>query len=745
VSSLAAADSAQERSIGLLRATGIGVGAIVGGGILALAGVAYAHAGPAAIVAFALNGVIAVLTALSFAEMSSVFPESGGTYAFAKKVLSLEAAFTIGWVVWFASIVAGVLYALGFAAYAAILIEQLWPGALGAPTDWLTPRQMEVFLAMAATVAFTFSLLRKSTGGGQWATAGKVILFAVLIAGGLWVLGGSPAGTIAGQLSPFLPRGAFGLFEAMGYTFIALQGFDLIAAVGGEVRDPARTIPRAMLLSLAAALAIYLPLLLIIATVGVPAGQSITAASAAQPETMVAVAARNFLGPVGFWLVIVAAILSMLSALQANLFAASRVALSMARDRTLPHVLGRLHDRRATPVAAILTSAVTLAIILLAVPDVAAAGAAASLIFLISFALTHWTNILARLRGSRRAPFHVPWFPLIPATGGLACVGLAVFQGISVPSAGVVAALWLAIGGVLFLSLFARRARIVDAGAEALDPRLVQLRGRNPLVLVPIANPANAAVMVAIANALAPPAFGRVLLLSVVVPPQAWRPGEPLPRLLDVQAVLGGALAASFAAGLAPEALTTVSAHPWTEITRVARIHRCESLLLGLTSVNEEVIGTQIENTMSQVDCDVVVLRAKQDWQFSEVRRVLVPVGGRGGHDVLLARLLGSLCRTGAREITFLRVLPQGASDLVVAGARRLLTRFAVDQVPGPSRVEVVRNDSISAEITRRAAASDLVILGSQRLGRRQKLLGDMALRVARDSSCAIILISRRG
>ena len=116
------------RTIGLFDATGIGIGAIVGGGILALAGVAFATAGPAAIIAFALNGVIALLTALSFAEMASSFPESGGTYTFAKKVLSVRFAFMVGWIAWFASLMAGALYALGFASYASLALVTLWPG-----------------------------------------------------------------------------------------------------------------------------------------------------------------------------------------------------------------------------------------------------------------------------------------------------------------------------------------------------------------------------------------------------------------------------------------------------------------------------------------------------------------------------------------------------------------------------------------------------------------------------------------
>ncbi len=107
----------------LRAATMVGVGAIVGGGILVLAGVAFETTGPSALLAFLFNGFIALLTALSFAEISTAFPESGGAYTFAKKVLSVRIAFAVGWFMWFAYIVAGVLYALGFAAYASLLIE----------------------------------------------------------------------------------------------------------------------------------------------------------------------------------------------------------------------------------------------------------------------------------------------------------------------------------------------------------------------------------------------------------------------------------------------------------------------------------------------------------------------------------------------------------------------------------------------------------------------------------------------
>jgi len=621
------------RAIGLAGATGVGLGAIVGGGILVLAGVAFRTTGPGAIAAFAANGLIAVVTALSFAELSAAFPESGGAYTYARKVLSVPVAFAVGWVLWFAYIVAGVLYALGFAEYAVLVVAEVWRAAAGRTPAWLVGRGPVVLLALAATTAYTVSLVRKATGGGQWATVGKVAVFAFLILAGAWVLLGRPAGTAGAGLTPFFPRGGLGLLQAMGFTFIALQGFEVIAAVGGEVRQPERTLPRAMLLSLGVALAIYLPLLAIVSTAGVPPGGSIVELSEAGPETVMADAVRHYLGPTGFWLVVVAALLSTLSALQANILAASRVASSMAHDRALPSVLSRRHPSRHTPLMALYATALALAATLLALPGVAAAGAAASLVFLVSFALAHWTAYLARKRsGGRRLPFRTPWFPAVPVVGGSACLGLALFQAVAVPAAGAIVAVWLGLGVLLYMSLFARQAERVDAFEQAADPDLVRLRGRSPLVLVPVANPDSAAALVAVAGALAPPEVGRVLLLSVLAPPEAPEdPARAEAHVLQAQAVLGRALASSFSTGHLPEALLTVAPTPWAEIARVARTHHCESLVLGLQRLDvqaEEEGGGRLEGLLNEVDCDVGVVRAPPGWSLAEAGRVLVPVGG---------------------------------------------------------------------------------------------------------------------
>ncbi len=730
------------RTLGFWGATAVGVGAIVGGGILALSGVAFNVTGPSAILAFTLNGLIAFATATTFAEMSSAFPESGGTYIFSKKILSVDAAFLVGWIVWCASIVAGVLYAIGFASFFLPVVEAGWPGA----PAWLLGRTGVTGITIGAVLFYGVVLSVKTGGGGQIATLGKVVVFAVLIGGGLFILFlRSLDHAPLAHMRPFFPHGAAGVFSAMGYTFIALQGFDLIAAVGGEVRDPERNIPKAMFWSLGIALLVYLPLLLIICTIGIPAGSSLADLSRMHPETVVAEAARTYLGPFGFWLVIVAGLLSMLSALSANLFAASRVALSMAQDRSLPAPFGIISDKRGTPTNAVVASVVTMMVIVIVLGDVAMAGAASSLIFLMTFAVAHWICILMRRRGGAAfARFRLKGTQCLPYVGGIACVGLAVFQGVAVPPAGIITGMWLLAGAALFFLILSRRARVVDASAIAMDPQLLRLRGRSPLVLVPIANPANAQAMVIVANALTPPGMGRVLLLSVVAVPDVSTPEGVSHGIDQAQQVLQASLSASVIAGLRPEALTTVANDIWEEIARVARVHHCEILLLGFSAVSERLMATHVETLISSVRSDVAVLRSSPGWHLDHVERVLVPVGGRSSHRQLRARLLSSLYRSAPRQITYLRVVPEETSQRAFDNILRELQRFAQDEVHAVSEALVIRSNDPLQTIIEHAKQSHLILLGLQRPGIEQRLFGNLPLTVAEQSDCAIIMIHQK-
>lgn len=728
------------RTLGLLGATGIGVGAIVGGGVIVLAGVAFRAAGPAALAAFALNGVIAALTALSFAELGTAFPESGGAYVFAKKILSVRAAFAVGWVLWFAYIVGAVLYALGFAEYGtALLADALRAAGLASPA-WLGGRRAALIAAVGASSAYALALAQKPTGGGQWATIGKLVVFAVLLAGGLWALGVRRGEPIVTDLQPFMPHGLSGVLTAMGATFIAVQGFELVSGVGGEVRAPRRNIPRATLLSLGLGLLVYLPLLFFVATVGTPTGTHVMALAERHGDTLTAAAVREYMGAFGYLLVMVAAVLSTLSALQACLLAASRVAFSMATDRTLPHLLAEQHKVHRTPVMALFATLLAVVSILFMVPDLAAAGAAAGLIFLVSFALAHWTAYLARKRGGPSEAFRAPLFPLVPVVGGVSCVALAAFQAVTVPAAGGVSAVWLGLGVLLYVAAFSTRAQVVDARAEARDPGLLRLRGRSPMVLVPVANPESAAGLVEVASALAPPQVGRVLLLSVMKPSA---PSDaPPPGLLRAQGVLTDAVTRALGRGHRPEALLTIAESPWDEIERVARWRQCEGILLGLTRLDESSTLHELERLLGQVDCDVAVLNAPPGFDLAEVERVLVPTGGGGRQHELRARLLGTLHRNTRRPIEYLRVLPTESTAAQIRDAERTLGRVAQDEAGARHTVSVLSSADPVQAVLGAAAGADLVVLGLPRVGGKA-LFGQFAVDVARRAPCATIMLSQ--
>ena len=699
--------------MGLFGATVLGVGAIVGGGILALAGTAFSVAGPSAMVSFALNGGIALLTAASFARLARRFPESGGTYTYAKNVFSIELAFVVGWVVWFASIVAGVLYALGFAAFfmEGLLraLPQLAETRLGGDSARLTA-------AAIAIGAYMLALVRRAAGGGTAETIGKVVVFAVVIAGGAWGTG-SP-GELADRLNPFFAEGAGGVVRAMGYTFIALQGFDLIAAVGGEVRDPQRTLPRAMYLSLGIALALYLPMLFLFATVGTPAGAGgVAEVATANPEGLVAAAVEEYMGVAGYWLVIGAGILSMLSALQANLLGASRVAFAMARDRTLPRRLARMRGSSGTPATAVVVTGTVVAVIALAVGEVPAAGAASSLIFLISFAMVHVATVLVEYRSaSRRISF-------LPVLGGVCCASLAAFQIFAVPFAGSIVMTWIAIGTAFYLTLLAPAARLTDVSAEATHPHLTLLRGRSPLVLAPIANPASAASLVDIAGTLRTPGSGRVLLLTVLSPPDPASPSES--RVIGAQTVLGQSMVHSLEHSMMAEILVTTAPDPWTEIARVADEHRCETVLLGLPNLSDPVVESALERRIAGIGCDVVVARTPTGWSMEDAERVLVPLEGHRSHSRPRVRLLASLARTKGRAITYLATTHPSASKEERRRFEREIHRMVRDEATGPYEIVVETAADAGDTIIRHGRASDLIVMGMRtESGGRRSLRG---------------------
>lgn len=724
----------------LFGATSVGVGAIVGGGILVLGCLSLTVTGPSALLAFALNGVVAVVTAYTLAQMTKVFPESGGIYVFSKRILSVSAGFSFGWLLWFAHLVTGLLYAVGFSAFLTEAVSGLSLALFAIDTSVLQGSTFQFLFSAIVVGGYSLRLVRGAGGGLFWENLGKLFVLGTLIVVGLIVALLSPQEISREDFSPFFANGLSGLGAAMGLTFIALQGFEVIPSVAGEVKDPKQNVPRAMYFSLAIALAIYLPLLFVV--IGLGSTAPVGAWCKEQGDTCFAQAAFNYMGSLGYWLVVVAALFSTLSALSANLLSATKLVQQMARDRTLPRIFSQPYGSSEAPVVAIFTNMGIILAVLGLIRTVETAGAAASLVFLVTYAMSHWLGyVLVRRQmpqGQNEVPNRILGLPQL--LGGLSCLCLAAFQAITQPEAGLIAFLWLLIGITIYRTHFHNQALVVDSFDQALRPELMGYRGHTPFVLVPITNPSTAPALVSIAHALAAREAGRVLLFKAVNVPANASDDAIQKELSAASEVLNVALLASLQASPSPaETLLTVSTNPWREIARVAKQHRCRSLVLGVNRLNT----TSLESLLRDLRGHVALLSAPDNWNISSAKRILVPVAGGTQHDSLRAQVLGTLVRSGVESIDFVAILSETASSKEEQEAIRTLELRIEDETQGNGSARVLRKQAIVEGIIEEAEDYNLLILGLRRSADGQIDFGTVATEVSRQSACPTLIIGQ--
>jgi APA family basic amino acid/polyamine antiporter len=356
------------RNLGLFDASMIGIGAMIGAGIFVLTGIAAGEAGPAALLAFALNGLVTLLTALSYAELASAYPKSGGGYAYIAKAFPGPVGFASGWMLWFCYIVACALYALGFGSYFWEFMQRYFSPLADLVFSLAGHNAPVLMITALVSIIFILVNMRGTAVTGNVEniiTMAKIIILGIFIAYGLKRIFQIP-GEAAASFTPFPPTGAGGVVIAMGLTFIAFEGYDLIATVAEEIKAPEKTIPRATLISLSVTVFIYLMILLVsIGAIQPESGKSWQFLGQYQ-ETAIARAAHSFMPAFGVVLIIFGGLLSTISALNATILASSRVAFSMSRDKMLPVSLSTIHTRRRTPhIAIAVTGAIVIVMALL--------------------------------------------------------------------------------------------------------------------------------------------------------------------------------------------------------------------------------------------------------------------------------------------------------------------------------------------------------------------------------------------
>jgi amino acid transporter/nucleotide-binding universal stress UspA family protein len=732
------------RHLGLFEATMIGVGAMIGAGIFVLTGIAVGNAGPAAVIAFALNGVVTLFTALSYAELASAIPEAGGGYSYIKKVMPNSIAFMSGWMLWFAYIVACSLYAKGFGSYFLELFERYIPSSTRYLIDILGRDAAVAVLTLVAGILFLAVNIIGTHATGKTEdiiTMAKIVILSVFIFFGVKQVISAPEVT-GENFVPLFPLGFSGVLAAMGLTFIAFEGYDLIATVSEEVKEPRRTIPKAILLSLSITVVIYL--LVVFSCIGaVPSAEGLPTWEliGKYKEIGIIRAAQGFMPKFGVILILAGGLFATLSALNATIMASSRVAFSMGRDWMLPHLLSRVHSVRRTPVLAISLSGFLFLLVAVTLP-LEIIGISSSLLFLMTFALVNVSLLIYRRRStSALPPFRVPLFPLTPILGALTSAGLALYQLIENPFALILAAAWVMIGLVIFGALFAKRVSIADVPKSIVTPELLDLRRtRRYKALVPLANPERIRPLVELAGKIAGTGRGEVLALSVVDLPDVTAYSNAQPFVDEAHTVLKRAQEVAIGQKIPFSSLLKIGRSAAAEIIQVARENNCHLILLGYKKDEDPMDNSVIHHVISRQPCDVAILKS-ENVSVNTFRRILIPLAGREVHDRIKVRIVHSLYQMEESRITLMTVIPPGSSSTRRSRGYEMLKRAAkVYQVP---RAELIVDESAQAAraIIDRAGGYDLLVMGVKaEPWFRAFFFGTLPQQVAGQVHCSTIL-----
>jgi amino acid transporter/nucleotide-binding universal stress UspA family protein len=734
-------DVTLSRDLGLFDVTMIGVGAMIGAGIFVLTGLAAGTAGPALVLAFLLNGLVAALTAMAYAELGSGFPEAGGGYLWVKEALGGLQGFLGGWMSWFAHAVAGSLYGLAFGSFA----TELWHLA-GGPTFGVSDQWLRLGFMSLVIAAFTYLNYRgaSETGTvGNIVTVTKVVILGLFCAFGLLAMFRHPEGWTTRFTEGFMPEGWLGVFTAMGLTFIAFEGYEIIAQSGEEIKDPMRNLPRATFISIVAVVIIYMLVAFVaIGAIQAPPGMRTYEFLGARGEVAIVDAAGQVM-PYGALILLISAVASTMSALNATTYSSSRVSFAMGRDHNLPPIFSRIHPVRHTPYWAVILSGALILLMAWSLPieDVAAA---ADLMFLFLFIQVNVSVMRLRLRRpDLKRGFITPLFPFIPILAIVLMLILAVFLYFYSPIGWYVGAGWIVAGMLLYWGYFSQVERMEKPKEILLEEVLVS---RDYSVLVPVATQEQARILGRIGAILAKDRDGDVLALHVArVPPQL-ELGEGRVFLREGRPLLETVIQEAKQLDVPVHTMIRLGRDVAKAVRKTAEENASDIIVLGwpgYTNTAGRIFGSVIDDIVDNPPTDIAVVRYRE---FRPVKSILVPLAGglNSRRAARMAAHMASRSDNGPVSVTALHVIPEGADEASRVRARHEVQR-AIEDIPYEFTVELAEGNDVVETVLRAAAGCDLIVVGATEEPLfRNLLVGSIPEQIARRAAVTTIMVKRR-
>lgn len=409
-----------KRSLGFWELTFIGVGIIIGAGIYVLIGQAAGIAGNAVWLSFLLAAVVSIFTGLSYAELSSMFPKAGAEYAYMKKSFDRRLSWMVGWLIVLNGFIGTATVAIGFSNYFSALFNT--PLILTALTLIIANTIILFFgVKESARIAIICTLIE---------TAGLILIIAI----GIPFLGSVDYLEAA--------HGMEGIIGAGTLIFFAFMGFETITRMSEETKNPQKTVPKAIIFSIAITTVIYI--LVAISAISILGWESLS-----QSESPMATIASSVFGSNAFIALSLIALFSTANTVMVLMLTTSRLIYGIADFGTIPKLFRSITRKSHVPWVAVLGTAVpTMAFVLLG--DIKTVANLSNFTIFVTFMMVNACVIRLRLNGIKckgcfRVPFSIGKFPVLPVLGILTClfmlfgVGWEVFwYGIALTTIGMI-------------------------------------------------------------------------------------------------------------------------------------------------------------------------------------------------------------------------------------------------------------------------------------------------------------------
>ncbi|MFQ5782491.1 MAG: APC family permease [Nitrosopumilus sp.] len=426
-----------KRNVGTFGAASVGIANIIGAGIFVLSGVAAGIAGPAVIFSFLIAGVVAMMTALSAAELSSFITETGASYAYTKRAFGRFWSFLVGWFKYFDYLVGGSAVSIGFAAYFTSVfgLEGVLPIILAA-----------VGLPIVLCV-LNFIGVKETTHAASVMVLIKIFAIVVLLMfGGFYLFQHFDVG----HYTPFFATGFGGMLNGAAIIFFVFIGFNTVTMMSEETKNPHKTIPRALMIAFGVTFVLYMAVAFLL--IGVLDWNDVSKDAHPLGSIALVISDNSML----FEFISFSALIASGSVVLSSILGGTRASFAMGRDRLLPQQFDKISKQFGTPYFSILIAGIVIVIFAGIFYDrIEAIASIVNFGSLFTYLFVNLSVIkLRRSESQTKRFFKVPLYPVVPIIGAISCVGLMFYLN---QSAIFVSIIWVAIGLTLFFTLYRKQ------------------------------------------------------------------------------------------------------------------------------------------------------------------------------------------------------------------------------------------------------------------------------------------------